>query len=32
MQQILMEFIIYATTSVIQDLGSLKYLKVCASK
>lgn len=31
-QQVLMEFIIYATTSVLQDLGNLKCLKVCDSK
>lgn len=32
MQQVLMEFNIYATTSVLQDLGNLKCLKDCDSK
>lgn len=27
-----MEFIIYATTDVLQDLGYLKYLNACDSK
>lgn len=27
-----MEFIIYATTNVLQDLDNLKYPKVCDSK
>lgn len=27
-----MDFLIYATTGVLQDLGNLKCLKICDSK